>query len=92
MVLFADIYNKFKDTDRSSLSQNTLSNYLYINTNMGPLEKFDPTPAVQNWMAKRKRRPKVNNKAHLQDWFRGVFEQPPDNQKKNKEIFRKIEF
>lgn len=41
---------------------------------MGTLEKFDPTAAVNNWMAKKNRRPKSNVKARHQAWFNGVFE------------------
>ena len=85
-------HNKFKDTDRSSLSQETLSNYLYINTNMGTLEKFDSTPAACCWLAKKKRHPKTNNRAHQQEWFHGVFHQPPNIEKKNKQIYSKIQF
>lgn len=81
---FADVYNKFKTADRSMISQDTLSNYLYVNTNMGPLETFDPTSAVQLWLSKKKRHEKSNYKSHQQEWFNGVFDQPPGNQKQDK--------
>lgn len=42
---------------------------------MCTLEKFDPTPAINYWMAKKKRHPKMNNKAHAQEWFHGVFDE-----------------
>lgn len=56
-------------------TQETLSNYLHVNTNMSSLEKFDPTRAINCWMAKKKRRPKSHAKAHQQEWFNGVFDE-----------------
>ncbi|KAJ6638285.1 hypothetical protein Bhyg_11019 [Pseudolycoriella hygida] len=39
------MYNKFKSPDHSTTSQDTLSNFLHVNANMGPLETFNPTDA-----------------------------------------------
>lgn len=40
---------------------------------MGDLENFDPTPAVDLWMSKKKRKPRSSPKAKEQNWYRGVF-------------------
>lgn len=85
-------YNKFKNPDRSSLSQLTLSNYLYIKSNMGTLENFDPTPAVSYWMNKKQRLPRCNEKAYQQEWYNDVFDQASKNINKNKKIQPIVEF
>ncbi|KAJ6648465.1 hypothetical protein Bhyg_03695 [Pseudolycoriella hygida] len=61
---FSGIYNKFKSPDRSTTSQDTLSNYLHVNANMGSLETFDPTDAINSWIGKKIRRAKLNGKSH----------------------------
>lgn len=43
--------------------------------NMPTFDKFDPTPAVNHWMAQKKRRPVQGYKARQQEWFQGVFDE-----------------
>lgn len=68
----------------------TLFDYLYVNANMGALEDFDPTTAVQLWMTKKNRRAKSSPKAEEQEWFHGVFKAA--SEKKIKEYNPIIEF
>lgn len=68
-----DVYNKFKDTDRSSLGPLSLFNYLYVNINMPSLEEFDPRPATEFWLKAKKRQPHSNKRSRKQNWFKGVF-------------------
>lgn len=79
-----DVYNKFKNPDRTMFAQETLLNYLYVNTNMGTLENFDPSAASNLWMTKKKRRLKldVNVETHQQPWFNGVFDAAKSDEKK----------
>lgn len=79
---FIGIYNKFKDKDRASLTSPTLFNYMYVNVNMGPLEKFDPSSTANFWLQKNKRKPQSQLKSRKQDWFNGVFEEA-ENKEKN---------
>lgn len=69
-----DVYNTFKDDDRP-LSPSALYNYLYFDKNMPPVADFDPTEAINHWMAEKDRRPKANPKAKSQEWFKGMFEE-----------------
>lgn len=52
---------------------------------MGTLDEYDPTPAVEYWMAKRNRRQKVDIKERQQEWFKGVFKEASisDNRSRN---------
>lgn len=70
-----DVYNKFKDVDRSSMSPLSLFNYLYINTNMSTLDEFDPSTAANQWINQKRRRPQSNTDSTVKDqeWFSGVF-------------------
>lgn len=43
--------------------------------NMPTLDKFDPTAAVQHWMAQKKRKPTQGSKSNQQEWFKGVFDE-----------------
>lgn len=83
-IFFIDIYNKFKDKDRSSLTGPTLFNYMYININMGPLEAFDPSAAAHFWLERKNRKPQTGRKSKEQDWFYGVFKEAEDKEKKAK--------
>lgn len=55
---------------------------------MGPLEKFDPTPAVRYWMTKKNRHQNTNNKSHQQEWFQGVFNEAEHIKKTNKPLIQ----
>ena len=50
-------YNLIKSTDRSSLSGDTLQDYLVVRHNMASIANFDVRPAVEEWMRRRERRP-----------------------------------
>lgn len=58
---------------------------------MGSLQDFDPTPANNLWMSRKKRRPKESPKAKSQDWYKGVFNEASTKPKTIK-TSRKIEF
>lgn len=81
-VVCSGVYNLLKDTDRASLGPDTLFNYLYINMNMPPLHEYDPGDAVKLWMQKKKRCPHLSNTAKQQEWFRGVFADVKQREKK----------
>lgn len=51
-------YNLIKSTDRSSLSGDTLQDYLVVRHNMTSVAKFDVRPAVEEWIRRRERRPR----------------------------------
>ena len=67
------LYNKIKFTCRSSLQQQTISDYLYINMNMPPLCDFDSRPAIIRWLDEEDRRVRETPKAGKQDYFNKVF-------------------
>lgn len=70
-----DVYNKVKDTDRTSSSASTLYNTLYVHMNMPTVDKFDPSSAVRHWIDLKKRKPVEASKPKQQEWFRGVFDE-----------------
>lgn len=72
-MLFTDIYNKYKDTDRTSISARTLFNNIYIHTNMCNLSEYDPIPAIEHWLALKERKPRLGTKAREQEWYTGIF-------------------
>ena len=51
-------YNLIKSTDRSSLSGDTLQDYLIVRHNMACVAKFDIRLAVEEWLSRRERRPR----------------------------------
>lgn len=55
---------------------------MYINVNMGSLEKFDPTSAVEYWMKKHARRPKSSDTRKEREWFYGVFDDSDSGRKR----------
>lgn len=83
-LLISDMYNKYKDKDRCSTTGPTLFDFLYVYYNMGPLEHFDPTTAVQHWMDKKKRIPRPALKSKKQEWYVGVFEEAQSSRKNQK--------
>ena len=50
-------YNLIKSTDRSSLSGETLQNYLIVRHNMPCIAKLDVRQVVEGWMSKTQRKP-----------------------------------
>ena len=46
-------YNLIKSTDRSSLSGDTVQDYLVVRHNMPPVTKFDVRPATEDWIKRR---------------------------------------
>lgn len=55
---------------------------MYINVNMGNLEQFDPTSAVQHWMDMHHRRPKTTGMSKEREWFHGVFDKCESGRKR----------
>lgn len=53
--------------------------------NMGTLDDYDPTAAVEYWMRTRHRRQKMEIKARQQEWFKGVFKEAsiPNNRSRS---------
>lgn len=56
-----------------SVSAITLFNYIYIKVNMPTVNDFDPSDAVNHWMAQKNRRPRESQKRKEQEYFEGVF-------------------
>ena len=50
-------YNLVKSIDRSTLSGDTVQDYLIVRHNMASVAKFDARPAVEGWISRRERRP-----------------------------------
>lgn len=63
------------------MSPEALWNYMYINVNMGSLEQFDPTAAVEYWMSTRNRKPKTSDTNKEREWFHGVFDDSKSKRK-----------
>ena len=42
---------------RNSLSENTLSNGIFIRLHSAPIDEFDPIPAIEYWLSLKERRP-----------------------------------
>ena len=53
-------YNLIKSTDRSSLSGDTLQDYLVVRHNMPCTAKFDVREAVDVWMSRAQRKPRYD--------------------------------
>ena len=75
-------YDLMKDDDRSSLSRETVNDYLMVKINMPPLINFDMRRAVLKYLNKKERHPhRVNmSKYKSQHWFSGVFEEADERQ------------
>ena len=69
-------YKVAKTDRRSSLSPNTLRDYLHILINMPDLSEFNYYPAVEAWFEEKKRRPSENVPVAGAEWYRGVFPRP----------------
>jgi len=54
-------HNLIKSDIRSSMDRTTVNDYLFVKESMGPVAKFDPRPAIANWLSVRQRRPKNSN-------------------------------
>ena len=62
-------YDLIKSTDRSSLSGDTLQDYLVVRHNMASIANFDVRPAVEEWMRRRERRPRQDRDNMQQHQF-----------------------
>ena len=40
------------------MDRSTVNDYIFVQESMGPVAKFDPRPAIANWLTVRQRRPK----------------------------------
>lgn len=63
---------------------------MYINVNIGCLDEFDPTSAVDYWMKQKNRRPKSSETRREQEWFYGVFKIAQSGRKRT--LHPKIQF
>ena len=50
---------------------------------MGDLETFEPSQAALDWLETKSRRERLPEKAKQQEWFLGVFQEPPLSKNKN---------
>ena len=66
-------YTLLKDDLRSSLSPDTVRDYLHIQFNMPVLSEFDPRPAVKMWLTDADRRPRKKAPLTSVSYFKGVF-------------------
>ena len=75
-------YDLIKDDDRSSLSRETMNDYLMVKINMPPLINFDMRRAVLKYLNKKERHPHAVNmpKYKSQRWFSGVFVEADERQ------------
>ena len=56
------------------LQRQTISQYIYINSNMPVVASFDPKPGVHLFLTELERRLKETPKADKQAWFQNVFQ------------------
>lgn len=63
---FTDIYNKYKDPDRTLILASSLFNNIYIHANMCSLTEYNPTPAIEHWLSLKDRKPRHGTKAKQQ--------------------------
>lgn len=53
---------------------------------MSTLEEFDPTTATRHWFAKKQRKPRLGEKAKIQQWFNGVFKESETRKRKARTV------
>ncbi|CAB3980678.1 Hypothetical predicted protein [Paramuricea clavata] len=75
------LYNQLKTSDRSCLTNETVSHYLYVDLNMSVLAEFNPSPAVEYWWKQRSRRSVEPTKAKEQEWFLKTFSEASEKMK-----------
>ena len=66
-------YNRIKTIDRSSLTPETINDYLHIDVNMPVLSEWNPWKAVQLWISEKDRRQIKSSPQMNSDYFVGVF-------------------
>ena len=65
--------NCFVTKHRMSLTADTLRSYLFVRTNMPPLENWDPRAAIKHWFREKNRRPnQFCPKTFDQKYFKGI--------------------
>lgn len=57
---------------------------------MTTVAEFDPSAAVQNWMAQKNRQPHESSTRKEQEWFKNVFKEAEEKKQKYSE--RKVFF
>lgn len=55
---------------------------------MCTLTEFDPTPAIQHWMALKNRKPRQGSKAKEQEWYKGVFAEAANNIRAHSKVIK----
>lgn len=75
-------YDLIKDDDHSSLSRETMNDYLMVKINMPPLISFDMRITVMKYLNKKERHPHAVNmsKYKSQHWFSAVFVEADERQ------------
>lgn len=80
------LYNQLKTSDRSCLSNETISHYLYVNLNMPVLAEFNPRPAVEYWRKQCSHRSVVPTKAKRQEWFVKTFSEASEKREEKENV------
>lgn len=58
---------------RSSVSAETIKQFLYVNLNMPDLADFDVRPATKQFLLEKDRRPRLTSSVESSEWYTGVF-------------------
>ena len=66
---------QLKTLDRSSLSSDTLNDYLHVNLNMTSLADFNVWPAVQLFLKEKMRRGIAQPPLKTSHWYKGAFQE-----------------
>ena len=65
-------HNRLKSVDRTSLSGDTLNDYLHVMFNMPDLAHYNAWPAVNLWLTEKDRREWTKPPSKDSEWFFGV--------------------
>ena len=66
-------HNLIKSEMRASMDRSTVNDYLIIKESMGSVAKFDPRPAIANWMTRCARCPKQNSGSKIDSYKKNEF-------------------
>ena len=78
---FCDVsaYNRFKTSDRSSLSAETMSDYLHVSVNMPCLTNFNAWPAVELFLRDKQRRASSSARHANSEFYVNVFDEASES-------------
>jgi hypothetical protein len=85
-------YSLLKSVRRCSLNRQTITDCLYISTNMPPITNYDPRPAVHIWINDKERRFREPTRSERQRFFKNIFRDDECGEVSNEELFPKRKF